>query len=147
MADTRRVFRLSLLRFWLWAGLLYGVCVSVLYLLIRFSGRVLDPAALAAATAGVAVVLGVVGLTYRVEVTGEGVRFLDLQGEWRFLAWGQIEWAERSRFVGLPLLELKVSGLPGRDGVVLLLRDLPGFKAAVTAAAGPSHPATWALLG
>jgi hypothetical protein len=146
MTQTDQVFRLSVARFWVRAWLLFAASMLVVYGLIRWTGRELDPAAVLACGAGLAVVLTGVGWSYRVTVSAEGLRFLDFTGKWAFVAWETIEWAERTWQFGMPFLDLKVAGVEKGCGVVLLLRDPAGFRAAVAAAAGPHHPATWALM-
>ena len=146
MTDTARVFRLSAVRFWLWAGLLYLAFLLVVWLLLRWTGQVLDPAAAATCGLGLAIVAAVFGLRYRAVVSAEGLGFTNFDGAWVFLRWSEIEWAEQDRGLGLPMLEMRVTGTGAREGLLLLLGDMTGFREAVAAAAGPSHPITWALL-
>lgn len=146
MTDTARVFRLSAVRFWLWAALAYAAFLGVMWLLIRWSGMVFDPTALAAMSVGLTIILAAYGLSYRAVVSAEGLGFMELHGHWVFRRWDEIEWAEQGKAFGLPVLEVRVAGLVGRDGLLLLLGDPDGFRAAVAEAAGPSHPVTWALL-
>jgi hypothetical protein len=146
VTDTTRSFRLSAVRFWLWAALLYLAFLAVVGLLLRWTGQVFDPIAVATMTLGLTIILVVLGLRYRAVVSAEGLGFTDFEGAWRFVRWDQIEWADRVRALGLPTLEMRITGLEGREGLLLLLGDLDGFRAAVAKAAGPSHPVTWALL-
>jgi hypothetical protein len=146
VTGTARVFRLSAVRFWLWAVLLYLAFLAVVGLLIRWTGLVFDPIAVATMTLALTIILVVSGLKYRAVVSAEGLGFTDLQGGWLFVRWREIEWAQSGQSLGLPILELRVAGLAGHEGLLLLLGDLDGFRAAVAAAAGPSHPVTWALL-
>jgi len=146
VTDTARVFRLSAVRFWLWAALLYLAFLLVVWLLLRWIGQVLDPMAVATCGLGLAIVAAVFGLRYRAVVSAEGLGFTNFDGGWVFLRWSDIEWAERGRSLGLPLLEMRVAGVEGCEGLLLLLGDMSGFREAVAAAAGPSHPITWALL-
>src|SRR4051794_3951255 len=110
-----REFRLSGVRFWLWAWLLYGAFNLAVYGLIVYTGRVLDWNAVLACSAGLAVVLTVVAWKYRVTVSPEGIRFMDDQGAWKFYQWAQIEWAERTQVFGIPLLELRLAGSGEKD--------------------------------
>lgn len=146
VTDTTRVFRLSAVRFWLWAALLYAAFVGVVYGLIRYTGRELDPVATATVGLGLGIIAAVYGWKYRAEVSAEGLGFTDCEGNWVFLRWDEIGWADRSRFLGLPTLEVRATGQERSTGLLLLLGNLDGFRAAVAEAAGSSHPVTWALL-
>ena len=72
MTDTTRVSRLSAVRFWLWAALLYLAFVGLVYGLIRYTGRELDPMATATVGLGLGIVAAVFGLKYRAEVSADG---------------------------------------------------------------------------
>ena len=146
MTDTVRVFRLSVVRFWLWAALVDLAFNLVVYALIRYSGMELNVVALATCSLGISIVAVVYGLTYRVEVSEDGLGFTDPEGHWEFLDWDQIAWAERTWVFGLPTLELKAVGSERSKGLLLLLGSRKMFEAAVAEAAGPSHPVTWALM-
>ena len=60
----------------------------------------------------------------------EGVRFMNCQGQWKYFAWAEITWAERTSALGVPFLDFRIAGPKGQEeqeGVLLLLDDLEGL--------------------
>jgi hypothetical protein len=84
---------------------------------------------------------GYMWAVWRVRVGPAGVETPKSYGP---VAWDTILEAELCRFIGLPYVRL-TAGLSRVVRVPLVLRDVPGFVAAVEEFAGPDHPLTRTL--
>lgn len=146
MTDTTRTFRISLIRLWLDAGILHGVFTILIMACIALAGWQVNWLYLALFALTPALIWITYGLTFRVAVSPEGLRWTTIDGEHEFARWDEIEGASPGGFPLLPMVEIRFAR-GHRSGFLLILSDLPGFGDALREHAGAEHPLTRALMG
>src|SRR5262245_43880378 len=99
-----RTFRVALLRLWLWAAAAHLLLMAVIALGIALAGLEIDRVAFASLGVMPAAYWVVYGLEFRLKVSPCGLGWVNRGGSEWFLAWPEIERAERRRHFGFATL-------------------------------------------
>lgn len=146
MTDTKRTFRISLIRLWLDAAILHGAFTLLIMGCIALAGRQANWLYLALFAVAPALIWIIYGLTFRVTVSPDGLGWTTIDGENEFAKWDEIEGASPGGFPLLPMVGIELAR-GRRSGFLLILSDLPGFGDALREHAGADHPLTRAVTG
>jgi len=124
------------------ASVALGLIQSLFYTPLQVLGGMASALAISASL-GPFVVMGAARF-FKVYVAPTFLRCPDSWGRYHDLKWAHISEAERTCFLGAPLLKIRAAGAPV-IWLPLFFHDSRLFEATLLENAGPSHPLTVAL--